>query len=235
MLLVGFRPEGGDVCRCISGCRPPTLAACAPIAALFAIATKVGVYSIVRVHWRVFGAEPDRPRWRWSRLAAAGPDNQRAGRAGRAGPLAFGAPGGTLAHGFVGGHHPGRCGLFTPQALSAALTGHAAQHNRDCRPVRCWWNWSPRSAVTRWTTATAHAVRGAGFAGRHDAVRGCVGGRACRRCQGFLGKLMVLEAGSRPAVQPGSGPWCWGRISDHRRPGARGVIVFWHVQPTGGL
>jgi hypothetical protein len=60
-------------------------AASAPVAALFAIMTKVGVYSIIRVHWGVFGAEAGDAALVADWLLPAGADHQRAGRAGRAG------------------------------------------------------------------------------------------------------------------------------------------------------
>lgn len=48
-------------------------AAAAPVAALFAIMTKVGVYAILRVHGVVFGPGRETPRWRPSRCCCRWP------------------------------------------------------------------------------------------------------------------------------------------------------------------
>ena len=101
-------------------------AASAPVAALFALMTKVGVYSIVRVHGVVFGdAAGDAALDGGALAAAAGAGHQRAGGARRAGRAHAAAAGG-LPDGGLGRHHPRVARAVPPGGVVGCVLLHGA-------------------------------------------------------------------------------------------------------------
>ncbi|MEJ7137682.1 monovalent cation/H+ antiporter subunit D [Amphibiibacter pelophylacis] len=210
---------------------PPTYAAAsAPVAALFAIMTKVGVYSIIRVHWVVFGA-------------GAG------GLAGAAAPWLLPLALLTSVVGVLSAlaaHSMGRLvatlavvsvgtiligvGLFTPQALSAAL--YYLLHSTLV--VAALFLLVELIAAQRGTAgdrlAPAHAVREPVLLGLL-LLLGSASLAGLPPLPGFLGKVMVLQASSGLPAQA----LVWtvvlgvGFLTLIGLTRA-GVIVFWHVE-----
>ena len=112
-------------------------AATAPVAALFAIMTKVGVYAILRVHGVVFGADGRRLGLHGrAGAAAAGAGHLRGGCAGRAGGADAAAAGG-LADGGLGGHGAGGAGPVQHRGLGRGAVLHGAQHAGGGRRCSC--------------------------------------------------------------------------------------------------
>ncbi len=205
--------------------------ASAPVAALFAIMTKVGVYSIIRTHWGIFGLEAGE-----ATLAAQAwllPMALTTSVLGALGALASHSMGrlvGYLTVSSVGTILAG-VGLFTPETLSAALyyTLHstiviaglfllvelmAAQRGQAGDKLR------PAVAVREPVLLGLMMIFGAASAAGLPPL------------PGFLGKLMILQSTSGLSAQP----WVWtivltvGFLSLVGLARA-GVIVFWHVQP----
>ena len=205
--------------------------ASAPVAALFAIMTKVGVYSIIRTHWGIFGLEAGE-----ATLAAQSwllPLALTTSVLGALGALASHSLGrlvGYLTVSSVGTILAG-IGLFTPETLSAALyyTLHstiviaglfllvelmAAQRGEALDKLR------PAVAVREPILLGLMMIFGAASAAGLPPL------------PGFLGKLMILQSSSGLAAQA----WVWtvvlgvGFLSLVGLARA-GVIVFWHVQP----
>ena len=205
--------------------------ASAPVAALFAIMTKVGVYSIIRTHWGIFGLEAGE-----ATLAAQAwllPLALTTSVLGALGALASHSLGrlvGYLTVSSVGTILAG-IGLFTPETLSAALyyTLHstiviaglfllvelmAAQRGEALDKLR------PAVAVREPILLGLMMIFGAASAAGLPPL------------PGFLGKLMILQSSSGLAAQA----WVWtvvlgvGFLSLVGLARA-GVIVFWHVQP----
>jgi multicomponent K+:H+ antiporter subunit D len=205
--------------------------ASAPVAALFAIMTKVGVYSIIRTHWGIFGLEAGE-----ATLAAQAwllPLALTTSVLGALGALASHSLGrlvGYLTVSSVGTILAG-IGLFTPETLSAALyyTLHstiviaglfllvelmAAQRGEALDKLR------PAVAVREPILLGLMMIFGAASAAGLPPL------------PGFLGKLMILQSASGLAAQA----WVWtvvlgvGFLSLVGLARA-GVIVFWHVQP----
>jgi multicomponent K+:H+ antiporter subunit D len=205
--------------------------ASAPVAALFAIMTKVGVYSIIRTHWGIFGLEAGE-----ATLAAQAwllPLALTTSVLGALGALASHSLGrlvGYLTVSSVGTILAG-IGLFTPETLSAALyyTLHstiviaglfllvelmAAQRGEALDKLR------PAVAVREPILLGLRMMFGAASAAGLPPL------------PGFLGKLMILQSASGLAAQA----WVWtvvlgvGFLSLVGLARA-GVIVFWHVQP----
>ena len=124
-------------------------AASAPVAALFAIMTKVGVYAIWRVHGVVFGADAGDVgllpcsrcccRWRW-----------RTSVIGVLGALAAHTLERLVAWLTVAsvGTVLVALGLFDADAWSAGAVLHGQQHAGHRRRCSCWPNWWRRSAAT---------------------------------------------------------------------------------------
>ena len=211
---------------------PSTYAsASAPVAALFAIMTKVGVYSIIRTHWGIFGLEAGE-----ASLAAQAwllPMALTTSVLGALGALASHSMGrlvGYLTVSSVGTILAG-IGMFTPETLSAALyyTLHstiviaglfllvelmAAQRGEALDKLR------PTVAVREPVLLGLMMIFGAASAAGLPPL------------PGFLGKLMILQSTEGLAAQP----WVWtvvlsvGFLSLVGLARA-GVIVFWHVQP----
>lgn len=201
-------------------------AASAPVAALFAIMTKVGVYSIVRVHWQLFGGEAVTDWLLPLALATSA--------LGVLGALAAHSLGRLVAYLTVSsvGTILAGVGLFTPETLSAALyyTLHstlviaglfllveliAAQRGEMLDKLQ-----------------PAHAVREPVLLGVM-LLFGAASAAGLPPLPGFLGKLMVLQASSGLAAQA----WVWGVVLGVGfltiiGLARAGVIVFWHVQPV---
>jgi multicomponent K+:H+ antiporter subunit D len=205
--------------------------ASAPVAALFAIMTKVGVYSIIRTHWGIFGLDAGE-----AALAAQAwllPLALTTSVLGALGALASHSMGrlvGYLTVSSVGTILAG-VGLFTTETLSAALyyTLHstvviaglfllvelmAAQRGQAADKLR------PAVAVREPVLLGLMMIFGAASVAGLPPL------------PGFLGKLMILQSTSGLAAQP----WVWtvvlsvGFLSLVGLARA-GVIVFWHVQP----
>lgn len=210
-------------------------AASAPVAALFAIMTKVGVYSIIRTHWVIFGADAGE-----AALAVADwllPVALITSALGVLGALAAHSMSRLVAYLTVSsvGTIMAGVGLFTPETLSAALyyTLHstivvaglfllveqvAAQRGDDTDHLR-----------------PAHAVREPVLLGLMM-LFGAASAAGLPPLPGFLGKLMILQSSHGLSAQP----WLWtvvlgvGFLTIVVLARA-GVVVFWHVQPAVGV
>jgi multicomponent K+:H+ antiporter subunit D len=209
-------------------------AASAPVAALFAVMTKVGVYSIVRVHWVIFGVGAGE-----AALAAQAwllPLALTTSVLGVLGALASHSMGRMVAYLTVSsvGTILAGVGLFTPATLSAALyyTLHstvviaglfllvelmAAQRGAAQDKLR------PAMAVREPVLLGLMMIFGAASAAGLPPL------------PGFLGKLMILESASGLAAQP----WVWGVVLTVGffsiiGLARAGVVVFWHIQPEEG-
>ena len=209
-------------------------AASAPVAALFAIMTKVGVYSIVRVHWQLFGAQAGP-----AALVAADwllPLALTTSVLGVLGALAAHTLGRLVAYLTVSsvGTILAAVGLFTPQALSAALyyTLHSTIVIAGLFLLVELIAAQRGDAVDR--LQPAHAVREPVLLGVMM-LFGAASAAGLPPLPGFLGKLMVLEASGGLAVQA----WVWSVVLGVGfltivGLARAGVIVFWHVQPAIG-
>jgi multicomponent K+:H+ antiporter subunit D len=205
-------------------------AASAPVAALFAIMTKVGVYSIIRTHWGIFGLEAGE-----ASLAAQAwllPLGLTTSVLGAFGALAAHSMSRLVAYLTVSsvGTILAGVGLFTAETLSAALyyTLHstiviaglfllvelmAAQRGEAQDKLR------PAVAVREPVLLGLMMIFGAASAAGLPPL------------PGFLGKLMILQSSAGLWAQP----WVWTvvlTVGFFTIVGlARaGVIVFWHVQ-----
>ncbi len=207
-------------------------AASAPVAALFAIMTKVGVYSIVRVHWQLFGTEAG-----GAALAVADwllPLALTTSVLGVLGALAAHSMGRLVSYLTVSsvGTILAGVGLFTPQALSAAL--YYTLHSTIV--IAALFLLVELIAAQRGEAADnlqpAHAVREPVLLGVMM-LFGAASAAGLPPLPGFLGKLMVLQSSSGLPAQA----WVWSvvlavgflTIVGLARAG---VIVFWHVQPA---
>ena len=207
-------------------------AASAPVAALFAIMTKVGVYSIVRVHWQIFGAEAG-----GAALAVADwllPLALATSALGVLGALAAHSLGrlvGYLTVSSVGTILAG-IGLFTPETLSAAL--YYTLHSTIV--IAGLFLLVELIAAQRGETMDrlqpAHEVREPVLLGVM-LLFGAASAAGLPPLPGFLGKLMVLQASSGLVAQA----WVWSVVLGVGfltiiGLARAGVIVFWHVQPA---
>jgi multicomponent K+:H+ antiporter subunit D len=207
--------------------------ASAPVAALFAIMTKVGVYSIIRVHWGVFGETAGEAAFAvrdW--LLPMALTTSVLGVLGALAARSLSRVVAYLTVSSVGTILAG-VGLYSTGTLSAALyyTLHstvviaglfllvelmAAQRGEATDQLR------PAVAVREPVLLGLMMVFGAASAAGLPPL------------PGFLGKLMILESSSGMAAQA----WVWTvvlvvgffTIVGLARAGA---IVFWHVQPEG--
>jgi multicomponent K+:H+ antiporter subunit D len=208
--------------------------ASAPVAALFAIMTKVGVYSIIRVHWSIFGAEAGEAAF--AAEAWLLPLALTTSVLGVLGALAAHSMGRLVAYLTVSsvGTILAGVGLYSTETLSAALyyTLHstvviaglfllvelmAAQRGDALDKLR------PAAAVREPVLLGLMMIFGAASAAGLPPL------------PGFLGKLMILESTSGLPAQA----WVWTvvlTVGFFTIVGlARaGVIVFWHVQPDEG-
>jgi len=207
-------------------------AASAPVAALFAIMTKVGLYSIVRVHWQVFGDAADGAALSvadWllplalatSVLGVVGALAAHS-MARLVGYLTVSSVGTTLAS----------VALFTPATLSAAL--YYMLHSTLV--IAGLFLLVELIATQRGDMhdrlQPAHAVREPVMLGAMM-LFGAASVSGLPPLPGFLGKLMVLQASSG---LPGQA-WVWSVVLAVGfltliGLARAGVIVFWHVQPV---
>ena len=207
-------------------------AASAPVAALFAIMTKVGVYSIIRTHWVIFGADAGP-----SALAAADwllPAALTTSALGVLGALAAHTMGRLVAYLTVSsvGTIMAGVGLFTPETLSASL--YYTLHSTIV--VAGLFLLVEQMAAQRGDAGDhlrpAHAVREPVLLGLMM-LFGAASAAGLPPLPGFVGKLMILQSSHGLAAQP----WLWTvvlTVGFFTIVGlARaGVIVFWHVQPA---
>jgi multicomponent K+:H+ antiporter subunit D len=209
-------------------------AASAPVAALFAIMTKVGVYSIIRVHWGIFGDSGGE-----ASLAVVDwllPLALTTSVLGVLGALASHSMGRLVAYLTVSsvGTILAAVGLFTTASLSAALyyTLHstiviaalfllvellAAQRGESGDRLQ------PSTAVHEPVLLGLMLIFGAASAAGLPPL------------PGFLGKIMVLQSSAGLGAQA----WVWSvvlLVGFFSLVGlARaGVIVFWHIEPEAG-
>ncbi len=206
-------------------------AASAPVAALFAIMTKVGVYSIIRVHWVIFGLDAGNATltvqpWLLPLALATSV-------LGVLGALAAHSMGRLVAYLTVSsvGTILAGVGLFTPETLSAAL--YYALHSTVVIAGLFLFvelMGSQRGAAYD-RLQPAPAVREPVLLGVMM-LFGAASAAGLPPLPGFLGKLMILQSSAGLAAQP----WVWSvvlAVGFFTIVGlARaGVVVFWHVQP----
>jgi multicomponent K+:H+ antiporter subunit D len=206
-------------------------AASAPVAALFAIMTKVGVYSIIRTHWGIFGAEAGEAAFAVGELLL--PLALTTSVLGVLGALAAHSLSRMVAYLTVSsvGTILAGVSLYTTATLSAALyyTVHstlviaglfllvevlAAQRGDAQDKLR------PAIAVREPVLLGLMMLFGAASAAGLPPL------------PGFLGKLMILESTHGLPAQA----WIWAVVLSVGfftivGLARAGVIVFWHVQP----
>ena len=212
---------------------PATYAsASAPVAALFAIMTKVGVYSIIRVHWGVFGVEAGE-----AALAAQGwllPLALTTSVLGVLGALAAHTMARLVAYLTVSsvGTILAGVGLFTPATLSASLYYTLHSTVVIAGLFLLVELMASQRGEARDKLQPAVALREPLLLGLMM-IFGAASAAGLPPLPGFLGKLMVLESSSGLPAQA----WVWtvvlvvGFFSIVGLARA-GVVVFWHVQPT---
>ncbi len=209
-------------------------AASAPVAALFAIMTKVGVYSIIRVHWGIFGAGGGE-----AALAVADwllPLALTTSVLGVLGALAAHSMGRLIAYLTVSsvGTILAAVGLFTPASLSAAL--YYTLHSTVV--IAALFLLVELMAAQRGNSGDrlqpAMAVREPVLLGLM-LIFGAASAAGLPPLPGFLGKIMVLQSSAGEAAQA----WVWSvvlLVGFFSLVGlARaGVVVFWHIEPEAG-
>ncbi len=208
--------------------------ASAPVAALFAIMTKVGVYSIIRVHWSIYGADAGQAAFAVASWLL--PLALTTSVLGVLGALAAHSMNRLVAYLTVSsvGTILAAVGLFTPETLSASLYYMlhstvviaglfllvellAAQRGDAQDKLR------PATAVREPVLLGLMLIFGAASAAGLPPL------------PGFLGKLMILESTSGLSAQA----WVWTAVLvvgffTIVGLARAGVIVFWHVQPEEG-
>ena len=231
VLLVVFGLKAAIVPLCFW--LPATYAsASAPVAALFAIMTKVGVYSIIRVHWGVFGVEAGE-----TALAAQGwllPLALITSVLGVLGALAAHTMARLVAYLTVSsvGTILAGVGLFTPATLSAALYYTLHSTVVIAGLFLLVELMAAQRGEARDKLQPAVALREPVLLGLMM-IFGAASAAGLPPLPGFLGKLMVLESTSGLPAQA----WVWtvvlvvGFFSIVGLARA-GVVVFWHVQPA---
>lgn len=214
---------------------PATYAsASAPVAALFAIMTKVGVYSIIRVHWGVFGVEAGE-----AALAAQAwllPLALTTSVLGVLGALAAHTMGRLVAYLTVSsvGTILAGVGLFTPATLSASLYYTLHSTVVIAGLFLLVELVASQRGEARDKLQPAMALREPLLLGLMM-IFGAASAAGLPPLPGFLGKLMVLESSSGLPAQA----WVWtvvllvGFFSIVGLARA-GVVVFWHIQPAQG-
>ncbi len=206
-------------------------AASAPVAALFAIMTKVGVYSIIRVHWGVFGVEAGE-----AALAVQGwllPLALTTSVLGVLGALAAHTMARLVAYLTVSsvGTILAGVGLFTPASLSASLYYTLHSTVVIAGLFLLVELMASQRGEARDKLQPAVALREPLLLGLMM-IFGAASAAGLPPLPGFLGKLMVLESSSGLPAQA----WVWtvvllvGFFSIVGLARA-GVVVFWHVQP----
>jgi multicomponent K+:H+ antiporter subunit D len=207
-------------------------AASAPVAALFAIMTKVGVYSIIRVHWGVFGVEAGE-----AALAVQGwllPLALTTSVLGVLGALAAHSMARLVAYLTVSsvGTILAGVGLFTPATLSASLYYTLHSTVVIAGLFLLVELMASQRGEARDKLQPAVALREPLLLGLMM-IFGAASAAGLPPLPGFLGKLMVLESSSGLPAQA----WVWtvvllvGFFSIVGLARA-GVVVFWHVQPV---
>lgn len=207
-------------------------AASAPVAALFAIMTKVGVYSIIRVHWGVFGVEAGE-----AALAVQGwllPLALTTSVLGVLGALAAHTLARLVAYLTVSsvGTILAGVGLFTPASLSASLYYTLHSTVVIAGLFLLVELMASQRGEARDKLQPAVALREPLLLGLMM-IFGAASAAGLPPLPGFLGKLMVLESSSGLPAQA----WVWtvvllvGFFSIVGLARA-GVVVFWHVQPA---
>jgi multicomponent K+:H+ antiporter subunit D len=206
-------------------------AASAPVAALFAIMTKVGVYSIIRVHWVVFGLDAGDASYTvqgW--LLPLALTTSVLGVLGALSAHTLGRLVAYLTVSSVGTILAG-VGLFTPETLSAAL--YYTLHSTVV--IAGLFLFVELIAAQRGATQDrlqpAAAVREPVLLGVMM-LFGSASAAGLPPLPGFMGKLMILESSAGLGAQA----WVWTvvlvvgffTIVGLARAG---VVVFWHVQP----
>ncbi len=210
-------------------------AASAPVAALFAIMTKVGVYSIIRTHWVIFGADAGE-----ASLAAVDwllPLALTTSLLGVLGALAAHSLSRLVAYLTVSsvGTIMAGVGLFTPDTLSAAL--YYTLHSTLV--VAGLFLLVELMAAQRGDVGDhlkpAMAVREPVLLGLM-LLFGAASAAGLPPLPGFLGKLMILQSSHGLVAQA----WVWtvvllvGFLSMVGLARA-GVILFWHVQAESAV
>ncbi len=209
-------------------------AASAPVAALFAIMTKVGVYSIIRVHWGIFGDGGGA-----ASLAVADwllPLALTTSVLGVLGALASHSMGRLMAYLTVSsvGTILAAVGLFTTASLSAAL--YYMLHSTIV--IAALFLLVELMAAQRGASGDrlqpAMAVREPVLLGLM-LIFGAASAAGLPPLPGFLGKIMVLQSSAGLPAQA----WVWSvvlLVGFFSLVGlARaGVIVFWHIEPEAG-
>lgn len=209
-------------------------AACAPVAALFAIMTKVGVYSIIRMHWVIVGADAGQASFTaqpW--LLPLALLTSVLGVLGAMGAHTMGRLVAYLTVSSVGTILAG-VGLFTPETLSAAL--YYTLHSTVV--IAGLFLFVELVAAQRGAAGDrlqpATAVREPVLLGVMM-LFGAASAAGLPPLPGFIGKLMVLQSSSGLPAQA----WVWtvvlvvGFLTIIGLARA-GVVLFWHVQPEAG-
>jgi multicomponent K+:H+ antiporter subunit D len=206
-------------------------AASAPVAALFAVMSKVGVYSMVRVHWVIFGVhagEAARTAEPWLLPLALATSV-----IGVLGALAAHSMGRLVAYLAISsvGTILMAVGLLTPAALSAGL--YYAVHSTVVTAALFLLveQIAAQRGATQDHLQPAPAVREPVLLG-FLLLLGAASVAGLPPLPGFLGKLMVLQSS---ATLPAQG-WVWSGIlgvgfCSMLALARAGVVVFWHVQP----
>jgi len=207
-------------------------AASAPVAALFAIMTKVGVYSIVRVHWVIFGVDAGD-----ASLTAASwllPMALLTSVLGVLGALSAHNLGKLVAYLTVSsvGTILAGVALFTPETLSAAL--YYTLHSTVV--IAGLFLFVELMAAQRGDVGDklqpAPAVREPVLLGVMM-LFGAASAAGLPPLPGFLGKLMILQSSAGLSAQV----WVWSVVLGVGfltivGLARAGVVIFWHVQPA---
>lgn len=208
--------------------------ASAPVAALFAIMTKVGVYSIIRTHWVIFGDAPGEAAL--SAQAWLLPAALLTSVLGVLGALASHSLSRLVGYLTVSsvGTILASVGLFTPHTLSAAL--YYMLHSTIV--IAGLFLLVELMAAQRGTAGDAlqpaNAVKEPVVLGLMM-LFGAASAAGLPPLPGFLGKLMILQSSAALPAQA----WVWtvilcvGFVTIVGLARA-GVIIFWHVHPTTG-
>ena len=211
---------------------PATYAsASAPVAALFAIMTKVGVYSIIRMHWVVFGAQAGESAWVASDWLL--PLALTTSVLGVLGALAAHTMARLVAYLTVSSVGTIQAGvaLATPATLSAALYYMLHSTVVIAGLFLLVEVLAAQRGAAQDKLRPAPAVREPVLLGMMM-IFGAASAAGLPPLPGFLGKIMILESSSGLASQA----WVWtvvltvGFFSIVGLARA-GVVVFWHVQP----
>lgn len=207
-------------------------AASAPVAALFAVMTKVGVYSILRVHWVMFGVD----------AGAASLTVQSWLLPVALTTSVLGVIGALAAHSLTRlvacltvssvGTMLAAVGLFTPESLSAAL--YYALHSTLVMAALFLLAelLSAQRGVVEDKLQPAPAVREPVLMGVLM-LFGAASAAGLPPLPGFIGKVMILQSAAGVMAQP----WVWtvvllvGFLTIIGLARA-GVVIFWHVQPA---